>query len=122
MLVGPREAIANLGDCFDLERRAELAADLPNLGQNPVDGVVADNPTVPAAFDQLVAGDDCSSGAGEQDKNLHDPRFERFASTLELKLEKSRSNSKPSDAEWRFVRQHHAARYDKTVVRRFPHP
>jgi hypothetical protein len=49
-----------------------------DLGDATIDGVVADDATIPTGGDQVVAGDDLAANTGQGDQRLHDTRFQHL--------------------------------------------
>ena len=116
------QPIANLGNRLDGEgAAANVASEMTNARNDPVQGVVADDPTVPAQIDQFVPSDDATFGPGKRHQHLHNPRLDRLASVTALDLPGRGIDGDVANSKTLLVRQDDLSRDSQTVMFIRPH-
>ena len=86
----------------------QLLRQLTETEEDAIDRILADDPAVPALLDDLVASDDLAGGAGEDDENLHHPRFDDLREAIGLHAPCRWIDPGSAKRERGFVRQHDA--------------
>jgi hypothetical protein len=89
---------------------------LAHLGDAAIDGVVADDPSAPAAPDQVVPRDDPTLGLRQTDQDLHDTGLHDFTVPRSLNLAGRRRNPQSAERESRFVRKIDVACFPGSIL------
>lgn len=95
--------------------------EMPQPADDTVDGVITDDPSIPASIDHLVAGDDTTPSLHEDDQDLHHAGLKRLVLGSCDDLPGWRFDPDRTEAEWRLVRKHYATANGKSVEITLPH-
>jgi len=115
------QAISDTGNCLDGKRLIRIVRrKFAELADAPIDGVVADRQSAPAARDKITLGNDGPARLRQDHQHLHDPALQGLGSPIIVDFAPCRPNAQQAEIEIRRFGQVDAG-HQSGVVARFVH-